>query len=35
MEGGSNPSEEANFEASELTNNMSDKGCDFSNPKEQ
>lgn len=35
MEGGSNPSEEVNFEASDYMNNMSDKGNDSLNNREQ
>lgn len=35
MDGGSNPSEEVNYEGSEYMNNMSDKGNDSLNNREQ
>jgi hypothetical protein len=35
MEGGSNPSEDVNYENSENTNNLSDKGIDLTSNKEQ
>lgn len=35
MDGGSNPSEEVNYENSENTNNMSDKGIDLTSSKDQ
>lgn len=34
MDGVSNPSEEVNYENSENTNNMSDKGIDLNSNKE-